>query len=228
MLRIQKRVLGEEHPDTLTSMGGLAQIYTSQGKYAQAESLLRKVLAIQQGAKPDSWARYLVQNLLGASLAGQKKYAQAEPLLVSGYIGLKQHQATIPSARRHVLCEGGERASSSRRGGRIRRCRRNGAQNSATVTPLRLMPSKTSAEHTSHWRVATSAPRRRRHHRQTQAQNYECEETMGDPHESVTASLPLRAGDCHSHRPKTRAPSGGVRKPGIHNVREWATAVNCA
>ena len=35
-------------------------------------------------------------NLLGASLAGQKNYAEAEPLLVEGCKGLQQHQTSLP------------------------------------------------------------------------------------------------------------------------------------
>jgi hypothetical protein len=34
--------------------------------------------------------------MLGAALLGQKKYAAAEPLLLAGYEGMKQREATIP------------------------------------------------------------------------------------------------------------------------------------
>ena len=33
----------------------------------------------------------------GGTLLGQKKYAEAEPLLLSGYEGIKQRQASIPA-----------------------------------------------------------------------------------------------------------------------------------
>ena len=36
--------------------------------------------------------------MLGGSLLGQKKFAEAEPLLLSGYEGMKQREARIPSA----------------------------------------------------------------------------------------------------------------------------------
>jgi hypothetical protein len=35
--------------------------------------------------------------MLGEALLGQKKYADAEPLLLKGYEGLKQRQDRIPS-----------------------------------------------------------------------------------------------------------------------------------
>jgi hypothetical protein len=34
--------------------------------------------------------------MLGEALAGRQKYADAEPLLLAGYDGLKEHEATIP------------------------------------------------------------------------------------------------------------------------------------
>lgn len=36
VLEIRKRILGEEHPDTLGSLGGLASLYQNQGRYPEA------------------------------------------------------------------------------------------------------------------------------------------------------------------------------------------------
>ena len=36
-------------------------------------------------------------SLLGGSLLGQKRFAEAEPLLVQGYEGMKQREAAIPA-----------------------------------------------------------------------------------------------------------------------------------
>lgn len=46
---------------------------------------------------PESWERYNCQSLLGASLAGEREYDEAEPLLASGYQGMSQRQASIPA-----------------------------------------------------------------------------------------------------------------------------------
>ena len=46
--------------------------------------------------------------MLGAAMAGQKKYADAEPLLVSGYEGMSQHQATTTSPTRFTVEQAGE------------------------------------------------------------------------------------------------------------------------
>ena len=40
----REKVLGPEHPDTLTSMGNLAGVLDSQGKYEEAESINRQTL----------------------------------------------------------------------------------------------------------------------------------------------------------------------------------------
>jgi pentatricopeptide repeat protein len=41
MLELRGRVLGKEHPDTLTSMNNLALVLASQGKYNEAEEMHR-------------------------------------------------------------------------------------------------------------------------------------------------------------------------------------------
>jgi eukaryotic-like serine/threonine-protein kinase len=67
-----------------------------QRKWTEAEPLLRDCLAIRQKQLPDSWLTFNTQSLLGGALPGQKKYAEAEPLLVKGYEGMKTREKTIP------------------------------------------------------------------------------------------------------------------------------------
>jgi hypothetical protein len=38
-MKTRKRVLGQEHPDTLTSMANLASTYRNQGRWKEAEEL---------------------------------------------------------------------------------------------------------------------------------------------------------------------------------------------
>jgi tetratricopeptide (TPR) repeat protein/predicted Ser/Thr protein kinase len=45
---IRKRVLGAQHPDTLTSLDELGGLYNLQGKYPEAEKLLAEVLAARR------------------------------------------------------------------------------------------------------------------------------------------------------------------------------------
>ena len=48
VMDIRKRVLGEEHPDTLTSMANLASIYWNQGRWKEAEELNVQVMEIRR------------------------------------------------------------------------------------------------------------------------------------------------------------------------------------
>jgi hypothetical protein len=47
--------------------------------------------------------------MLGASLAGQRKYGDAEPLLLAGYQGLSNRESTIPAPNRSAIEQAGER-----------------------------------------------------------------------------------------------------------------------
>jgi Tetratricopeptide repeat len=47
-LRVRETVLGKEHPDTLTSMNNLATVLKDQGKYEQAEEMLRQIFGLSE------------------------------------------------------------------------------------------------------------------------------------------------------------------------------------
>jgi hypothetical protein len=53
-------------------------------------------LAIREKTQPDAWTTFNTQSMLGGALLGQKKHADAEPLLLKGYEGMKQREKTIP------------------------------------------------------------------------------------------------------------------------------------
>jgi hypothetical protein len=84
----QRRALGSQDRDTMTSAADLALADLSQEKFAQSEPLAREALEFNRKNQPEDWQRFRAESLLGASLAGQKKYAEAEPLLLSGYQGM--------------------------------------------------------------------------------------------------------------------------------------------
>jgi tetratricopeptide (TPR) repeat protein len=84
----RRHALGSEHPDTVASAVDLALAYLSQGKFAGSEPLSREAVAFYCKNQPDDWQRFRSETVLGASLAGQKKYAEAEPLLLEGYQGM--------------------------------------------------------------------------------------------------------------------------------------------
>jgi tetratricopeptide (TPR) repeat protein len=103
-----RRVLGKDHPDTLTTLNGLGFAQLRQHKYVEAETAFREVVKAYEKTAPEAWSRYYSQSRLGASLAGQKRYAEAEPLLLSGFEGLVQRRATIPAESQSSVQDGGE------------------------------------------------------------------------------------------------------------------------
>ena len=84
----RKQRPGRDDPETLDNMADLALTYQAQGKFASSEALAREAVERNQTKRPEDWQRFFTESLLGASLAGQKKYAEAEPLLLDGYQGL--------------------------------------------------------------------------------------------------------------------------------------------
>ncbi len=51
---------------------------------------------IREKSEPKAWTTFRTMSLLGDSLVGQTKYAEAEPLLIAGYEGMKECEAMIP------------------------------------------------------------------------------------------------------------------------------------
>lgn len=67
----------------------------NQRRDAEAEKLLREAIEITSEHGHPIWDRFDGQSLLGAALLGQGKYAEAEPLLISGFEGLQKLSPTI-------------------------------------------------------------------------------------------------------------------------------------
>jgi hypothetical protein len=91
------------------ALASLGRNLLEQGNWAAAEPIVRECLLIREHFQPDGWPTFNVRSMLGDSLLGQKKYALAEPLLISGYEGLKAREATIAAAGKPRLPEAGER-----------------------------------------------------------------------------------------------------------------------
>lgn len=64
---------------------------------------------IREKGLSDSWTTFNTLSSLGGSLLGQKKYADAEPLLLKGYQGMKERKETIPPVGQDRLPEAVER-----------------------------------------------------------------------------------------------------------------------
>lgn len=74
----------------------------AQHRAVQAETILRECLTDYEKTQPDEWSTFNVTTMLGQALLEQKKYADAEPLLLSGYEGLIRREADIPPASKRT------------------------------------------------------------------------------------------------------------------------------
>jgi tetratricopeptide (TPR) repeat protein len=119
VVEVRRRILGAQHPDTTDVMASLADAQLQEHKYVLAEPLVREALSNWEKTNPDAWKRYYGQALLGATLAGQERYVDAEPLLESGYQGMVQREATIPNESRRMLTRAAEWAGKLPRGNQI-------------------------------------------------------------------------------------------------------------
>ncbi len=67
-----------------------------QARPADAEPILETALATQAEQAAERWGVFNSRSLLGEALLGQHKLAQAAPLLLAGYNGLKERESRIP------------------------------------------------------------------------------------------------------------------------------------
>jgi hypothetical protein len=92
-----------------------------------------------ESKRPDGWNRSHAQSLLGGSLLGMKKYAEAEPHLLSGYEGLKDRKAKLPGRFKIRLTQAGERV--------VQLHDLTGRKEEAAVWRARLQPPPSQPEH---------------------------------------------------------------------------------
>jgi eukaryotic-like serine/threonine-protein kinase len=87
------------------ALGESGRSRLAAGDWSTAEALLREALAIREVEKPRHWQTAEVRSLLGGALMGQKKTAEAAPLLRSGYEGMARSAAAIQVVDRPRLAE---------------------------------------------------------------------------------------------------------------------------
>jgi tetratricopeptide (TPR) repeat protein len=88
-LAVVKERAGATSPTYAGQLAGLGWNLLRQQKGGEAEAVLRPCLAIRQEKQGDAWTTFETQAMLGATLLVQKKYAEAEPLLLQGFEGMK-------------------------------------------------------------------------------------------------------------------------------------------
>jgi serine/threonine protein kinase len=89
-LRVAEPQLGGDHPRVLGIIVNLARVRIARGDGAATESSLRAALSAREKLyPPDDWRIAQTRSLLAAALAAQKRYAEAEPLMLAADRWLK-------------------------------------------------------------------------------------------------------------------------------------------
>jgi CHAT domain-containing protein/tetratricopeptide (TPR) repeat protein len=82
-LEVQKKVLGEEHPDYATSLSNLASLYADMSNYTKAKSLFIQALKIQKKVLGEEHPDYALSvNNLAKLYSDLGNYIEAEPLYI--------------------------------------------------------------------------------------------------------------------------------------------------
>jgi tetratricopeptide (TPR) repeat protein len=109
LLAAQARTGATDFRARADALAVLGSCLLETGKPAEAEPVLRECLALREKHQPDGWSTFNAKSLLGGALAGQQKYAEAEPLLLAGYEGMEVRTKTIPPHAQIRLSEARQR-----------------------------------------------------------------------------------------------------------------------
>jgi hypothetical protein len=103
LLEIRRRVMGPQTPATTEALVLVGLVQFQLRKYAEAEKSTRDAMSGYEKAGIDDWRPYRNRALLGAALAAQKNFPEAEPLLLAGYEGMAKREAAMPFESRSEL-----------------------------------------------------------------------------------------------------------------------------
>ncbi len=104
-----RKTLPKDSPQLAGALALVGMGFLNLENWTAAEPLLREVLSIRQRTEPELWTTFNTKSVLGGTLLGQNKYAEAEPLLIAGYEGMKQREKSIPLQARVRMAEAIER-----------------------------------------------------------------------------------------------------------------------
>jgi predicted Zn-dependent protease len=105
LLSARSRKLPADHPSRTSVLAKLATVLLQAGRPSEAEPVLRECLVLREKKQPEHWTTFHTRALLGRALLAEEKQAEAEPLLLQGYEGLKERAAKIPSAKKVIVAE---------------------------------------------------------------------------------------------------------------------------
>ena len=109
VIRLRRQFQGTGAPEFDGELAALGAVRIELRRFAEAEPALRESLELRKKRDPNGYPRYNSESLLGASLASQGKYSEAEPLLLSGFEGMRQLGDKLPENGKSRFKLAGER-----------------------------------------------------------------------------------------------------------------------
>ena len=100
-----KKKSGADSPQYGGALARIGLVLLQQQKWSESEAVLREALNIRETQEPDLWTTFQTKSMLGGALLGQKNLKDAEPLLRSGYEGLKLRAEKTPTEVKYRLAE---------------------------------------------------------------------------------------------------------------------------
>jgi serine/threonine protein kinase/lipopolysaccharide biosynthesis regulator YciM len=109
MVTGRRKELGATNPKLAAKLIPSCAYLLKHGQHAAAERYLRECVAIGEKIEPESWSTLNARSMLGAALLGQKKYADAEPLLKSSVDAMRRREVEVPATSKPQLTDALER-----------------------------------------------------------------------------------------------------------------------
>jgi serine/threonine protein kinase len=105
-LTIRLKLTNADPLELAISLEDLSVIRQRQGRTAEGLPLAGEALVIREKQAPDSWATFRARSSLGGLFLDQQQLTNAEPLLVSGFEGMKRLQKGMLFDQRSALTNG--------------------------------------------------------------------------------------------------------------------------
>jgi WD40 repeat protein/serine/threonine protein kinase len=97
-LTISREKLGPDDPAVGRRLISISRNLIEQEKFSEAIPHLRECLDLRARIEPETYGHYYAEYLLGRCLLAEKKFAEAEPLLLDAFKGLTDRKLIYPSS----------------------------------------------------------------------------------------------------------------------------------
>ncbi len=95
-LALRAKLPAGERAELAESMAELARTLLLEQRFAEAETLAHECLEVREKEQPNDWETFEARTLVGRSVLGQRRPAEAEPLMLAGCMGMKDRAGKVP------------------------------------------------------------------------------------------------------------------------------------